>query len=51
MTVHPEATAIPPPGHRDAHRTNPGLHLALGKGAIPDYGLTPPGIVAVGILC
>jgi hypothetical protein len=51
MTVNPEATAIPHPGHLAAHRTNPGLHLALGKVAIPDYGLAPPGIVAVGIWC
>jgi hypothetical protein len=51
VKTHPEATAIPHPGHLDAHRTNPGLRLALWQVVIPDYSLAPLGIVAVGILC
>jgi hypothetical protein len=50
VKANPETTVIPHPGHLDAHRPNPGVHLALWKGAIPDYGLAALGIVAVGIL-
>jgi hypothetical protein len=50
VKANPSATAIPHPGYLDAHRTNPGLHLALPQVAIPDHCLAALGIVAVGIL-
>jgi hypothetical protein len=46
VQANPAATALPPPGHLDAYRTQPGLYLALGQGAMPDDGLAAWGIVA-----
>ena len=50
MKAKAGATAVPYPGHLDAHRTNAGMYLALRQGAIPDHRLTALGIMAVRIL-
>lgn len=45
------ATAVPYPGHLDAHRTNAGVYLALRQGAIPDHRVAALGISSVSIPC
>ena len=45
------ATAVPYPGHLDAHRTNAGVYLALRQGAIPDHRVAALGISSVRIPC
>jgi hypothetical protein len=45
------ATAVPYPGHLDAHRTNAGVYLARRQGAIPDHRVAALSISSVSIPC
>lgn len=51
MQAKAGATAVPYPGHLDAHRTNAGVYLALRQGAMPDHRVAALGISSVSIPC
>jgi hypothetical protein len=51
VNAKPTPTTLPPPRPLEAHGPNPGLHLALGPGAMPDHRWAALESVAVRLLC